>query len=95
MASLVDLQAKNGHKPFVASLEDGPSWLAYRSMSNDSGVNQFDLRFVKLSDAKYQQVLKSNRNADKYRDNIRIIDGSITGMRIEDLVSSANDAIVN
>ena len=91
----IDLQAKNGHKPFVASLEDEPSFLAYRVMANDSGVGQTDLRFTKLTDKDYQKVLKSDKDAEAYRDNIRIVDGSITGMRIEDLVSSINDAIVN
>lgn len=95
IASCVDLQARNGHKPFVASLEDEPSWMAWRFISNSTGVNQFDLRFTKLGSTPYEKILKSNKDLQKYRDNIRVVDGSITGMRIQDLISSINDAIVN
>lgn len=91
----IDLQARNGHKPFVASLEDSPEFMAYRVISKHSTINQFDLRFTKLGHESYKKIQNSNKDADKYRENIRVVDGSEVGMRIEDLVSSANDAIIN
>jgi replicative DNA helicase len=95
IASGVNLQAIHGHKPLVVTLEDPPDWLAYRCVSNDTGVNQFELRFSKIGTGKYNQIKEINSKLEKYRKNIRIIDGSDSMMRIEDIVSSINDAIVN
>lgn len=41
IASGVNLQAANGHRPLVVTLEDPPDWLAYRCVSNDTKINQF------------------------------------------------------
>lgn len=95
IASAVNLQARHGHKPFVASLEDSPSWLAYRVVSNDSQKNQFDLRFAKMGHYEFEELVKKNETMKEQRSRIRVVDGSETGMKIEDLVSSINDAIVN
>jgi replicative DNA helicase len=95
IASAVNLQAKHGHKPFVASLEDSPDWLAWRLVSNDINKNQFAMRFNKMSDVELNQVRRENEKLIKIRESIRVIDASVTGIKIEDLVSSANDAIVN
>ena len=95
IASGVNLQAAHGHKPLVVTLEDPPDWLAYRCVSNDTKVNQFQLRFSKIGSGKFDDIMKSNKDMEKYRKNIRIIDGSDSGMKIEDLVSSIKDAIVN
>ena len=94
-ASAVNLQAKNGHKPFVASLEDEPSWLAWRLVSNETQQDQFKMRFSKLSASDFGLIQESNRKSALTRSNIRVIDGSNGGMKIEDLVSSIDDAIVN
>lgn len=95
IASGVNLQAANGHRPLVVTLEDPPDWLAYRCVSNDTKVNQFELRFTKMGQGKFDDIKKSNAELEKYRKNIRIIDGSDGGMRIEDILSSIKDAIIN
>lgn len=95
IATGVDLQAKNGHKPYVATLEDPPDFLAWRLVSNDSGMNQSDLRFRKVGTQQLEKIQAKNKELDKYREQIRVMDGSDHPMRIEDLVSSINDAIVN
>lgn len=89
IATGVHLQAENGHKPLVISLEDEPTWLAWRLMSHQTKINQFDLRFQKLNDFSYASV----KNQKGHYKNIRTIDGSVGGMRIEDVVSSATEAI--
>lgn len=89
IATGVHLQAENGHKPLVISLEDEPTWLAWRLMSHKTKINQFNLRFQKLSETDFSNV-KSQKGSYK---NIRTIDGSVGGMRIEDIVSSATEAI--
>lgn len=89
IATGVHLQAANGHRPLVISLEDEPTWLAWRLMSNKTNINQFDMRFQKLSDFDYAAV-KNQRGL--YKD-IRVIDGSVGGMRIEDVVSSAIEGV--
>jgi replicative DNA helicase len=94
-ASGVNLQAKNGHRPLILTLEDPPDWLAYRCVSHDSKVNQFDLRFTKVGNGTYESIKLKNDSLQKYRKNIRIIDGSDSMLRIEDIASSINDAIVN
>jgi replicative DNA helicase len=95
IASGVNLQAMHGHRPLVVTLEDPPDWLAYRCVSNDTKVNQFELRFTKIGNGLFDSIQKSNADMEKYRKNIRVIDGSDSGMSIEDLVSSIKDAIVN
>lgn len=95
IASGVNLQAKNGHRPLVVTLEDPPDWLAYRCVSNDTGINQFELRFTKIGNGTFEDIGKSNAAMEQYRKNIRIIDGSDCGMRIEDIISSIKDAIIN
>lgn len=79
----------------MVTLEDPPDWLAYRCVSNDTKVNQFELRFQKIGSGLFDEIQKSNHKMEEYRKNIRIIDGSDSGMRIEDLISSIKDAIVN
>lgn len=89
IATGVHLQAHHGHKPLVISLEDEPTWLAWRLISNKTNINQFDLRFQKLSDFDFASVKKQKGG---YK-NIRVVDGSVGGMRIEDVVSSVIEAI--
>jgi replicative DNA helicase len=91
IATGVHLQAANGHKPLVISLEDEPTWLAWRLMSHQTKINQFDMRFQKLGDFDFAAV-KGQKGAYK---NIRVIDGSTGGMRIEDVISSATEGIVS
>ncbi len=95
IASAVNLQARNGHKPFVASLEDSPDWLAWRIVSNDSKKNQFDMRFTKLGMHELGLITKDNAERKEERNRIRVVDGSEAGMKIEDLIASINDAIMN
>lgn len=82
IASGVSLQAKNAHRPCVVTLEDPPDWLAYRSVSNDSKIDQFSLRFQKLDSLKIDDLKKSNAELKEERKRIRIIDGSDSTMRI-------------
>lgn len=93
MAAGVQLQARNGHKPFVASLEDEPSWLAWRLVSSDSKIDQFKMRFVKLADSTLTGIKKENRDRKEERSRIRVVDGSEGGLRIDDLCSSIEHAI--
>ena len=58
-------------------------------MSHKTKINQFNLRFQKLSETDFSNV-KSQKGSYK---NIRTIDCSVGGMRIEDIVSSATEAI--
>lgn len=95
LASAVNLQANNGHRPLIASLEDEPSWLAWRLVSNSTQKNQFDMRFKKMSTGELSFVKQSNEQQKKIRSHIRVIDGSNGGVKIEDLISSIDDAIVN
>jgi replicative DNA helicase len=95
IAGAVNMQAVNGHKPLVVSLEDEPSWLAWRVVSNDTGKNQFDLRFSKVGTGTIDEIVSSNSSMKSIRSKIRTIDGSSTGMKIEDLISSIKDSIVN
>lgn len=95
IVSGVNLQAAHGHKPLVACLEDPPDFIAWRIMSFDSKTNQFDLRFVKLGNGKIQTIREINKKQAEVRKHIRTIDGSTNPMKIEDLVSSITDSIVN
>jgi len=95
IASAVSRQAKLGNKPFVASLEDEPSWLAWRLVSDDSQLNQFDLRYNHVTKEAFGLMRGSNDALREERKRIRVCDGSISGIRIEDLVSTMNDAILN
>jgi replicative DNA helicase len=95
IVSGVNLQAANNHRPLVACLEDPPDFIAWRVMSFDSKTNQFDLRFVKLGNGKIATIREINKKQEEVRKRIRTIDGSTNPMKIEDLISSITDSIVN
>lgn len=94
-AALVHNQAKSGHRPFIASLEDEPTWLAYRLMSADSGVDQTSMRFTRISQFDLLKLQESDLKEKEHRSRIRVVDGSEFGMRIEDLLASMTEAVSN
>ncbi len=86
--------ARNGKKIGIISLEDEASWLPWRILSRESSVEQFVLRFRKLSTFQHECTAEGYTAADAYAQNIVMADGSENPMTIDDVVQTARDMVV-
>lgn len=94
-ASTVHAIAARNVKVAIFSLEDVGDWLAYRLLSHKSNVNQHEMRFRKTNDAEFKKISASRLDLLQEASNILVVDGSDGGMRIEDIVATSNDLILN
>lgn len=91
----LDYCGRSGIKCGFFSLEDEPSFLSYRLLSQDSGVNQFKLRFTKLSDSDVSLVSDSYGRTKAFQENIIVVDGSDKPMSDDEISATANDLFYN
>lgn len=91
----LDYCGRKGIKSGFFSLEDDPSFLSYRVLSSGSGVNQFKLRYSKLSDSDFELVSNSFAETKRFQDNIFVIDGSDRPMTAEEISATSNDLVLN
>jgi replicative DNA helicase len=85
--------AKRGIVSCVFTLEDEASWLAWRLLSNEAGLDQHIIRFTQMNESQVQRTGQGFRRLYQPAKNILVVDGSERGMRIEDIVSASKDAI--
>jgi replicative DNA helicase len=95
LAATVQFNARRGRKLGVISLEDNPMWLGWRVLAQESGVNQFLMRFTRLSREQRQRTKDGFVKLLDYSGNILVADGSENGMSTDDVVATANDMIIN
>ncbi len=94
-SAAVESIAGRGTKIGFFSLEDEPSWLSYRYLANESGINQFHMRFDKLSAEDQQRLYNANVHTATAQDNIYMVDGSDRAMSVDDVVATSNDLFYN
>lgn len=87
-------RAKSGDNVGIISLEDDASWLAWRDLSREAGVNQFKMRWSVMSDSDYDKTAEGFKLLNGYARNIFISDGSEHGMNISDVVNDARAMIL-
>jgi replicative DNA helicase len=85
--------ALNGSRVGVISLEDEASWLPWRILSRESSVDQFILRFRKLSNFQKECTAEGYTAANKYAENIVMADGSDHPMEIDRVVQTATQMV--
>lgn len=92
LATVVRNVAKSGSGVGVFSLEDDGSWLGYRFLSRESGIDQSDLRFrpETISDAKLDNGAE---RLGKY--SARIVVDDRPGLKPEEIVISGRDMVLN
>lgn len=95
IASLNNCMAVRGVKVGNFSLEDDGSWIGWRVLAHESGVNQFHLRFSQLNDVQLQKSGGGYAKLKGYAGNVLIKDGSETGMTPDEIILCANDMILN
>lgn len=95
MSAAVESIAGRGTKIGYFALEDDPSFLSYRYLANESGINQFHMRFDKLSVEDQQRVWSANEHTTAAQENIYVIDGSDRAMSVDDVVATSNDLFYN
>jgi len=94
IATVADNLAKSGRRLGVFCLEDESRWIAWRLISNASGVAQFILRNRKLVESQRKLVADGCQRVWNYGDRI-IVDGDGGGMTSTDIVESARNMVVN
>jgi len=90
IATITQSLARRGKRVGVVSLEDDAQWLGWRLLSDESKVDQFVMRFKKLTDSAYQQTVDGFGRMHLYADRIFLVDGSDHGMNIEQVIQSCN-----
>jgi len=95
LAATVQYNARRGRKLGIISLEDNPMWLGWRVLADESGINQFLMRFTRLSAAQRQRTKDGFVKLMDYSEHILVADGSENGMTTDDVVATANDMIIN
>lgn len=94
-ASTAHYNARRNTRVAVFSLEDEGSWLGWRILSHEAGVTQFILRFRRMEGLQLSRVKNGFSKLHTYSDNILVVDGSENGMGPDEIVTAANDLIVN
>jgi replicative DNA helicase len=94
LGTLASAVAKD-HKVGILSLEDDPTWLVWRYIAKESGVNQYKLRFERLSEHQLERVGTGFESFYKYAQNIFVADGSEGGMDLDSVVQTATSMILN
>ncbi len=94
-ATSLEAISRSGIKAALFSLEDEPSWLSYRILSNESGIDQFKMRFESLKGSDVDLVSSSHERTKTYQDNIIIVDGSDRPLSDDDVVATSNDLFYN
>lgn len=96
MAVSVYEMAKAGIKTAVFSLEDEPTWMAWRLTAKEAKVGQQRLRFSRLSEYEMEKVgeAMSGKLFD-YASNIYVVDGSSVKLTLADIAASCHDLIQN
>jgi replicative DNA helicase len=92
IATMVRNIARAGKKVGVFSLEDEGRWLAWRLLSDGSGVDQFILRNRRLSDWQMERVSAGAEAVYQYGDRILVDDRP--GMTASDIVQAARSSIL-
>lgn len=95
IAAAVRSMALRGIKVGVFSLEDEATWLAWRVLSREAGINQFTLRYQQMNKYEFEKTADGFKVMNSYDKNVFIVDGSDEGLTIEDIVSDAHDMILN
>jgi replicative DNA helicase len=95
LAATAYFNARRGRKVGVISLEDHPMWLGWRILAQESGINQFIMRFRKMSAEQYTQTKAGFTKVHAFAENILVCDGSENGMTADDVVAVANDMVLN
>lgn len=93
LATLIRHLSKIGAMPAVFSLEDAADWLPFRYVAAESGVNQFALRYRKLSAYQWEQVGNGFQRVREFSDGVLIDDRE--RLTPTDVVQAARDAILN
>lgn len=86
--------ARNGERVGIISLEDEATWLPWRILSREAAVEQFVLRFRKLSNFQRECASEGYESAYKYASNIFMADGSSSAMGIRKVVQTGREMIV-
>lgn len=87
--------ASSGTKVGIISCEDAISWLAYRILSHEAKVNQFKLRFKKMNQYDLEKTGEAYARLYGYAGNVIVYDGSEDGMSWDQVVSVAQDMVIN
>jgi replicative DNA helicase len=95
IATVIQSLAQRGVKVGIFSLEDEPSWLAYRLLSHESGVNQYKLRFERLNKTQLEAAAEGWAKAAKYDQNVMVVDGSDSSMGLDEIVQKSAAMILN
>lgn len=93
LATTVRHIAANVGPVALFSLEDAPSWLSWRYMSDESGIDQSTMRFDKLPNKELKLVQSTSATINTYDKNIFVVDGSESGLKIEDIISTSHELI--
>lgn len=86
--------ARDGKRVGIISLEDEATWLPWRILSREAAVEQFVLRFRKLSNFQRECATEGYTAMDRYAPNIFMADGSSSPMGIRKVVQTGREMIV-
>jgi replicative DNA helicase len=95
VSTLVHNLSRHGRKVGVISLEDEASWLPWRILSREAGLEQFIMRFRKLNEFQGVCAKEGMEAMLKYSNNVLLADGSDHPMAIEQVSATATDMVVN
>lgn len=87
--------AKTGKKVGIFSLEDYPTWLSWRYVSDESRIDQYAMRFDRLPAKQLELVENTGEKMKEYEENVLVVDGSESGLKIESIIASCHDMVKN
>ncbi len=93
LAAIIKNQAHAGRVVGVFSLEDQATWLAWRYLAAESGLDQFVLRTRPLRDDQHEQLGRGFTAVHNYAGRILVDDR--TGLAPRDVVQAARDLVLN
>lgn len=92
IATCVRNLAARGKRVFVCSLEDRGSWLAYRTLADESGVPVFVMRTARLTQKQQGDLATGAEKVWRYGENVFIDDRK--RLTAQEIVATARDAIL-
>lgn len=86
--------ARKGKRVGILSLEDAPAWMLWRLLSDEARVDQFVLRYKRLTDAAWQATGDGFARLSTYLDNLFVVDGSDGGLNIESVINACHSLVL-
>lgn len=95
LAAAVQSLGRRGIKSAVFSLEDEPSWLAWRLLSSESRIPQKKLRFERVSNSDYEKTAEAASRVFDTTQSVYCVNGSDRSVSIDDIVATSHDLVQN